>query len=81
MSKMNMDQWTADVLAAPVKKALPVLSFPSIQLMNCTVRDLISDSDMQARGMKLVADRTNAAASVSLMDLSVEAECFGAPIL
>ena len=80
MSKMNMDQWTADVLAAPAKKALPVLSFPSIQLMNCTVRDLISDSDMQARGMKLVADRTNAAASVSLMDLSVEAECFGAPI-
>ena len=38
MSKMNMDQWTKDLLAAPVKKALPVLSFPSIQLMNCTVR-------------------------------------------
>lgn len=30
MSKMNMDQWTKDLLAAPVKKALPVLSFPSI---------------------------------------------------
>ena len=30
--------------------------------------------------MKLVADRTDAAAAVSLMDLSVEAECFGAPI-
>lgn len=45
------------------KEGSSVLSFPSIQLMNCTVRDLISDSDMQARGMKLVADRTNAAAS------------------
>ena len=71
----HVDEW-----AAPVKKALPVLSFPSIQLMNCTVRDLISDSDMQARGMKLVADRVDAGASVSLTDLSVEAECFGAPI-
>lgn len=30
--------------------------------------------------MKLVADRLDAAASVSLMDLSVEAECFGAQI-
>lgn len=80
MSNKSMDQWTKDLLEAPMKKALPVLSFPSIQLMNCTVRDLISDSDMQARGMKLVADRVKAGASVSLMDLSVEAECFGAPI-
>ena len=79
--KRNMDQWTKDLLAAPVKKAVPVLSFPSIQLLGITVKDLINDSDLQARGMKAVADRTpNAGASVSLMDLSLEAECFGAPI-
>lgn len=79
--KMNMDQWTRDQLAAPRKKAVPVLSFPSIQLLGITVRDLISDSDVQARGMKAVADQTpEAGASVSLMDLSVEAECFGTPI-
>ena len=42
--------------------------------------ELISDSDKQAQGMKLVADATDSAASVSLMDLSVEAECFGATI-
>ena len=30
--------------------------------------------------MKLVADRTDAAASVSFMDLSVEAECFGCAV-
>ena len=77
--KRNMDQWTKDLLAAPVKKAVPVLSFPSIQLLGITVKDLINDSDLQARGMKAVADRTpNAGASVSLMDLSLE--CFGAPI-
>ena len=78
--KRNMDQWTKDLLEAPVKKAVPVLSFPSIQLLGITVKDLISDSDLQARGMKAVADRTNAGAAVSLMDLSLEAECFGAPI-
>lgn len=78
---MNMLKWIEDQKAAPVKKAMPVLSFPSIQLLNITVKDLISDSDVQARGMKAVADRTpNAAASVSLMDLSVEAECFGSTI-
>lgn len=79
--KMNMDQWTKELLEAPVKKAFPILSFPSIQLMDITVKELINDSDLQAQGMKAVADRTpNAGASVSLMDLSVEAECFGAPI-
>lgn len=31
--------------------------------------------------MKLIADRVDAAAAVSLMDLSVEAECFGASIV
>lgn len=81
MMKQNMDQWTHDLLTAPRKKAMPILSFPSIQLLDVTVKDLISDSTLQAHGMKAVADRTpNAGAAVSLMDLSVEAECFGAPI-
>lgn len=79
--KRNMDQWTKELLTAKIKKALPVLSFPSIQLLNITVKELISNSDLQARGMKAVADRTpKAGGAVSLMDLSLEAECFGAPI-
>ncbi len=78
--KRNMKQWLAEMIAEPVKKPLPVLSFPAIQLLDCTVRDLIHDSATQAKGMVAVAERTASAASVSLMDLSVEAECFGANI-
>jgi len=79
--KRNMDQWIESLKQEHKKPAIPVLSFPSIQLLGVTVRELISDSDVQARGMKAVADRTpKAGASVSLMDLSVEAECFGAQI-
>ncbi|MEA4824893.1 MAG: uroporphyrinogen decarboxylase family protein [Clostridiaceae bacterium] len=77
---MNMTKWFTDMIEAPAKKALPILSFPSITLMGITVRDLIADSERQAEGMALVAARTNAAASVSMMDLSVEAECFGATV-
>lgn len=76
----NMKAWLNDMIASPVKKALPVLSFPAIQLMGITVRELISDSDRQAEGMAKVAARVKTAASVSLMDLSVEAECFGSTI-
>ncbi len=60
------------------KKSMPLLSFPCVSLLNCSVSKLISSSDAQAKGMKLVADRTPSFASVSLMDLSVEAEAFGA---
>ena len=74
---MNMYQWLESVKADRKKKPMPVLSYPGIQLMGITVKDLISDAEYQARGMKLVADATDALASVSLMDLSVEAECFG----
>lgn len=66
----NMKQWLAQLREMPEKKALPVLSFPAVQLMGISVRELISDSDRQAQGMKLVADRTDAAAAVSLMDRS-----------
>lgn len=75
-----MKQWLAEWKASPVKKAFPVLSFPAVQLMGISVKELIADASAQARGMKLVAQRTDSAATVSLMDLFVEAECFGAEI-
>lgn len=76
----DMRQWMEELRTAPVKKALPVLSFPAVQLLGITVKELISDAGAQARGMEAVAKEVDAAASVSLMDLSVEAECFGSKI-
>lgn len=76
----NMKQWLSDMIASKEKKALPILSFPAVSLLGIPVRELIASSERQAEGMRLVADRVNSAASVSLMDLSVEAECFGATV-
>ena len=76
----NMKQWAADLIAAAVKKPLPLLSFPCVQLMDVTVNQLVNDSALQAKGIQLVAEQTDAAAAVSLMDLSVEAEAFGSAI-
>ena len=76
--KTNMREW---INALPnQKKAFPILSFPCIALLDCTVQELIASSDKQAEGMIQIAHRTNSAAAVSLMDLSVEAECFGASV-
>ena len=77
---MNMTDWFSQMIGAKVKKAMPVLSFPSIQLLNISVIDLVTDSKNQVLGMKRIADRVNSAAALSMMDLSVEAECFGSDI-
>lgn len=76
--KRNMDQWLQQLKEE--KKPMPILSFPAIQLMGITVNELVHDSELQARAMEEVAKRHEWAASVSMMDLSVEAECFGANI-
>lgn len=76
---MNMKSWLADLAAS--KKPMPILSFPSSQLLGVSVYELTHSAELQSGGMKAVADRTDAAAAVSMMDLSVEAEAFGCQIM
>ena len=76
----NMKAWMDGMRLGGRKAALPILSFPCVSLLGISVRQLISDSARQAEGMRLVAERVPSAAAVSLMDLSVEAECFGAQV-
>ena len=77
---MNMKQW---LLQLPKSgKPLPLLSFPGLRFLeDVTVLQAVCDSTHQAACMKAVADRLDAAAAVSFMDLSVEAEAFGAETL
>ncbi len=62
-------------------KTIPILSFPSTQLLGITVKELLNSPEMQAKGMKAIAERCNIGASLNMMDLSVEAEAFGAEIV
>ena len=62
------------------KRALPILSFPATQKMGVTVEELVKSAPLQAEAMALVARETNSLAAISLMDLSVEAEAFGAQV-
>ena len=70
--------WQAAQVGA--KKAMPILSFPAAQKMGVTVATLVQSAELQAQAMEIVAQQTDTIASVSLMDLSVEAEAFGAQV-
>ena len=75
---MNMYNWVEQTIYTERKKALPILSFPAVQYLYLTVRELVADSNHLAVGMRLIADNFDMPAALSYMDLSVEAEAFGA---
>ena len=77
---MNMKLWMEELRRPGYKLPLPLLSYPCISLLHITVRELLCDPQLISKGMQAVAQRHKAAAAVSMMDLSVEAEAFGAGI-
>ena len=62
------------------KRAMPLLFNPAVQKLDVSLRALTASSELQARAMQYVAENTPAAATVGMMDLSIEAEAFGASV-
>ena len=77
---MNVSKLLWDVAESPTHRGLPILSFPAAQKLGVTVEQLVKDSELQAQAIALIASETDTLAAVSLMDLSVEAEAFGAKV-
>ena len=76
---MNMYKWLSDTIAERNKKAAPLISYPAAQTLYIPVRELVADSSQMAIGMYLIAEHYPMMAfAPSYMDLSVEAEAFGA---
>ena len=78
---MNVRSLLWQAASQSPRRAMPILSFPAIAKMNASVRDLVANSELQAQAMEIIAHQTETLAAVSLMDLSVEAEAFGANVL
>ena len=77
---MNMKNWLLSAMKAEKKKALPILSFPGMQLLGVSVNEMLQSPRLQAECMKVIADKFDTLAAVSVMDLSVEAEAFGSAV-
>jgi len=75
---MNMDNWVSQQITDRNKRAFPILAYPVVQMLFVTVKELVTSAPNMALGMRLIADRYKMPAAVSYMDLSVEAEAFGA---
>lgn len=80
--KRNMKEWKKECIAAKRKKPMPIFSFPGAQLLGVTAEELVKDGQLQALCMERIAQRyPDMGFAPGLMDLSVEAEAFGAEII
>lgn len=75
---MNMYNWMEQMIYTERKKPMPILTFPAVQFLYVTTRELVADSAHQAIGMRAIADHCDMPLAFGYMDLSVEAEAFGA---
>ena len=78
--KMNMTQWVADIISQRKVKAIPVMTHPGIEMNGHTVRQAVSDGRIHANAVLTLAKKYNSVAACTIMDLTTEAEAFGADI-
>lgn len=78
--KINMKEWAKSLINSPLKAGLPLMTHPGIEIISKRVIDAVTDGDVHYQAIKALYDRYSEAAACMIMDLSVEAECFGAEI-
>ncbi len=78
---MNVSEFTQQILNNPKVQALPVMTYPGLDLTGIKLHDVVTKAEPQAEMISALAKKYKALGSVTLMDLSVEAEAFGAKII
>ena len=75
-----MKQWVDEVIRRREVTALPVMTHPGIELNGHTVRQAVSDGRVHYEAVMTLTKRYPSVAAATIMDLTTEAEAFGAEI-
>ena len=78
---MDMKSWRQEILESSYRIAIPILTHPGIDMIGCSVREAVSDGKKHFLAIESLAKAYPAAACCTIMDLTLEAEAFGAHIL
>ena len=77
----NMKQWCADLGTSKPRCGFPLMTYVGLELTGMNVLDVVKDSKKQARCIQaLVEHFPDSAGFITIMDLSAEAEAFGAQV-
>ena len=76
-----MKQWMTDVIRQKEVTAIPVMTHPGIEQNGHTVSEAVKNGRVHAEAVVTLARKYPSAAACTIMDLTVEAEAFGAEIV
>lgn len=76
----NIHEWKKQVMNHTQLLAFPIMTHPGIEMLRISVKQAVSDGDLQFQAIKILSEKYSFTASSMIMDLSVEAEAFGAQI-
>ena len=75
-----MKQWVADIIHQKEVAAIPVMTHPGIEQNGNTVREAVSNGKVHADAVIKLTQNYRSVAACTIMDLTTEAEAFGAEI-
>lgn len=78
--KINMTRWMSDIITRKDVVAVPVMTHPGIEITGDSVLKAVSDGEAHHKAIAALAEKYPTAAATVIMDLTVEAEAFGAEI-
>jgi uroporphyrinogen decarboxylase len=77
----NMKQWVKSIIDSSDRKAMPIMTYPGLQLTGDNIMNMVTRGEVQYECIMALTSRYPTIASATLiMDLSVEAEAFGSKI-
>ncbi|HRZ96167.1 MAG TPA: uroporphyrinogen decarboxylase family protein [Paludibacter sp.] len=75
-----MSNFINQILQSEKTLAFPIMTHPGIEALGKTVREAVSDGEIHYQAIKYISEHFDTIACTSIMDLTVEAEAFGAII-
>lgn len=77
---MNIQEWKTKIIENKEVSAIPIMTYPGLKFTGKTIKDLVTNGENHFKCIQALAYHYPSAAGVMVMDLSVEAEAFGAQI-
>lgn len=78
---INMKNWMLQAMESSHRLAIPIMTHPGIELSNLKVIDAVTNGQHHFEAIKQLNETYPADACTVIMDLTVEAEAFGAEII
>jgi len=79
--RRNMKEWKNGILISKERIAIPIMTHPGLHFAEKNTIDAVKSGDWHSAAVIALAREFPSGAATMMMDLSVEAEAFGAPVV